>query len=130
MSTDQIADLFTRMRNAGMAKHSVVKVPASKTKESILKLLQKEGYIEDFKVEKIDEVKSEFKISLNYDENGNHVIREIKRISTPGRRIYVGADEVKEFKSNLGVYILSSSSGMVTDKEAREQRVAYQYSPT
>lgn len=122
MVTDQIADLLTRIRNAASAGHVGTSVPASKTKRSILKLLESEGYIAGFQEVEKDGKKS-LKVALRYTEDGKPVIREIKRLSKPGRRVYVGYGEIPRFKGGLGTVVLSSSKGLMTDRQARAERV-------
>ena len=123
MVTDQIADLLTRIRNAQRVGHPTAAVPASRTKERILEVLQAEGYIEGF--ERVDEEggKANIKITLRYDTRGEPVIREIKRLSSPGCRKYVGKDAISSYRHGLGTVLISTSKGMLTDKEAKLQGV-------
>ncbi len=121
--TDPIADMLTRMRNGIMAKHEYVDVPYSNMKMLILKILKEEGYIKNYKVFIDEKKKRLIKVYLNYDENGESVISGLKRISKPGRRVYVGADEAYKMKRNVGFLILSTSKGILTDVEARKKRV-------
>jgi small subunit ribosomal protein S8 len=115
--TDVIADMLTRIRNALMAKHETVEIPASNTKKAIADILLKEGYISG--VELIEGVQGTIKITLKY--NGNQkVISGLKRVSKPGLRVYVGTDEVPQVLNGLGIAILSTSKGIMTGKEAKK----------
>ena len=115
--TDVIADMLTRIRNALAAKHETVEIPASNTKKAIAKILLDEGYISG--VELVEGVQGTIKITLKYDGN-NKVITGLKRVSKPGLRVYVGADEVPQVLGGLGIAILSTSRGIVTGKEAKK----------
>ncbi len=118
---DVIADLLTRIRNAGAARHKEVEVPYSKMKWAICQILKDQGYIDDF--EKLDtNVQGTIKIKLKY-YNRQPVIRELKRISKPGRRIYLGAKEIPRVKNGLGIAVLSTSRGIMTDKMARKLNI-------
>ena len=114
--TDVIADMLTRIRNALMAKHETVEIPASNTKKAIANILLEEGYIAG--VELIEGVQGTIKITLKY-EGGKKVITGLKRVSKPGLRVYVGADEVPQVLNGLGIAILSTSKGIMTGKEAK-----------
>lgn len=119
--TDPIADMLTRIRNANQERHETVKVPGSKMKIKIAEILKAEGFIKDFTIEE-DGVKKTIVITLKY--NGNErVITGLKRISKPGLRIYAKVDEVPKVLNGLGIAILSTSKGVMTDKEARAQKV-------
>ncbi len=115
--TDVIADMLTRIRNALMAKHETVEIPASNTKKAIADILLKEGYING--VEILEGVQGTIKITLKYDGN-NKVITGLKRVSKPGLRVYVGAEEVPQVLGGLGIAILSTSKGIMTGKEAKK----------
>ena len=115
--TDVIADMLTRIRNALMAKHETVEIPASNTKKAIAKILLDEGYIAG--VELVEGVQGTIKITLKY-EGGKKVITGLKRVSKPGLRVYVGADEVPQVLNGLGIAILSTSKGIMTGKEAKK----------
>lgn len=115
--TDVIADMLTRIRNALMAKHETVEIPASNTKKAIANILLEEGYISG--VEYIEGVQGTIKITLKYDGN-NKVITGLKRVSKPGLRVYVGAEEVPQVLGGLGIAILSTSKGIMTGKEAKK----------
>ena len=117
--TDPIADMLTRIRNASRSKHKIVDVPASKMKTSIAEILFKEGYIKSFEEIK-DDTQGIIRITLKYDEKGTRVIDGIKRISKPGLRIYAGKDELPKVLNGLGIAIISTSKGIMTDKQARE----------
>ena len=118
-TTDPIADMLTRIRNANSSKHKTVDVPASKIKLSIAEILFNEGYIKSFEEIK-DETQGTIRITLKYDEKGARVIDGIKRISKPGLRVYAGKDELPKVLNGLGIAIISTSKGLKTDKEARE----------
>ena len=118
-TTDPIADMLTRIRNANSSKHKTVDIPASNMKKAIAKILLDEGYIKAF-----EEIKNEtqgiIRITLKYDEKGNKVISGLKRISRPGLRIYASKDELPQVLNGLGTALISTSKGIVTDKKARE----------
>ena len=118
-TTDPIADMLTRIRNANSAKHKTVDVPASKMKTAIAEILFKEGYIKSFEVIS-NENQGIIRITLKYDEKGTRVIDGIKRISKPGLRVYAGKEELPRVLNGLGIAIISTSKGLKTDKEARE----------
>lgn len=126
--TDPIADMLTRIRNASAAKKSEVVLPMSKIKYSIAKILEKEGYVGSVNVEKSEAKKNksfvfdELKIALKYD-NGKSVISSLKRISKPGLRVYVNRDELPRVLNNLGIAIISTSQGLMTNKEARRKNI-------
>ncbi len=119
--TDPIADLLARIRNAHIAKHDRLDVPASKLKAEVCRLLKEQGYIED--IEMIDgEPRGTLRIFLKYDD-GEPVIRHLQRVSTPGRRVYQRSDDLRPVLNGLGVGIISTSQGLLSDSEARERRV-------
>ena len=118
-TTDPIADMLTRIRNANSAKHKTVDVPASKMKTAIAEILFKEGYIKSFEIIN-NENQGIIRITLKYDEKGTRVIDGIKRISKPGFRVYAGKEELPRVLNGLGIAIISTSKGLKTDKEARE----------
>ena len=118
-TTDPIADMLTRIRNANSAKHKTVDVPASKMKNAIAEILFKEGYIKSFEVIN-NENQGIIRITLKYDEKGTRVIDGIKRISKPGLRVYASKEELPKVLNGLGIAIISTSQGLKTDKEARE----------
>tara|TARA_X000000368_G_C22864042_1_gene637873 strand:+ start:155 stop:550 length:396 start_codon:yes stop_codon:yes gene_type:complete len=118
---DPISDMITRIRNAQMRTLSKVVIPSSKFRARILEVLKKEGYILDFKI--LDEKnKGSLTVDLKYN-NGEPVIREIKRVSKPGRRIYARAESIPKIKNGLGLAIMSTSKGVVTDNDARNQKL-------
>lgn len=120
--TDPIADMLTRMRNAITAKHESVLVPVSKEKKAIATILLNEGYINGFEI--VDSKNGKLmNISIKYDENGKSVIYGLKRVSKPGLRIYVGADKLPKVINGLGISIISTNKGILTDKQAREAKV-------
>ena len=121
--SDPIADMLTRIRNANTAKHDTVDVPASKMKISIAEILLKEGYIKGFDLVDVDGFKS-IHITLKYGKDKNEkIISGLKRISKPGLRVYAGKDEIPSVLGGLGIAILSTNQGIVTDKEARKLQV-------
>lgn len=123
MITDPIADYLTQIRNAVMANHRVVEIPASNLKKDITKLLYDKGYILSYKFED-DDKQGIIKIALKYHpETKAPAIRSIQRVSSPGLRKYVGTDEIPRVLNGLGIAILSTSKGVITDKEARTLNV-------
>ena len=120
--TDTIADLLTRIRNASSAKHETVDVPASNMKKAIVKILLDEGYIKSSVV--VDDGKQGIiRVSLKYGPNKSQVITGIRRVSKPGLRVYAEASELPKVLNGLGIAIISTSKGLLTDKEARLQNV-------
>lgn len=119
--TDPIADMLTRIRNALQQKHETVSMPASKEKASIAQILKDEGFIVDFSVE--GDVKKTMEITLKYTDEGQKVISGLRRISKPGLRVYAPANELPRVLNGLGVAIISTSNGMMTDRQARAQHV-------
>ena len=123
MVTDPIADYLTRVRNAMMAGHRVVDVPASKIKKEITKILFDQGYILSYKFED-NKVQGNIKIALKYDKASKApVIKKMQRVSTPGLRKYVGADDMPRVLNGLGIAIVSTSKGVMTNKKARQEHV-------
>jgi len=120
--TDPLADMVTRIRNASSAKHDKVDIPASRLKEAIAKILKNEGYIKNFKVIVDERKHGTLRILLKYDTNGRGIIN-LKRISKPSRRVYVGRDEIPSVLKGLGISILSTPKGVLTDKEAKRANV-------
>ena len=120
--TDPIADFLTRIRNANMAKHDSVEIPASNIQKSLTEILKQEGFIRDYEVTE-DSKQGVIKITLKYGPNGERVISGLKRISKPGLRNYVSADNLPKVLNGLGIAIVSTSAGILTDKEAREKNV-------
>ena len=122
LMNDPIADMVTRIRNALIARHDTVTLPASNMKKAIAKILLEEGYIKS--VDYIDDgVQGQIKIVLKYVENKQSVINGLKRISTPGLRVYARTDELPKVLGGLGIAIVSTSKGVMTDKEARKAGV-------
>jgi small subunit ribosomal protein S8 len=119
--TDPIADMLTRIRNAVGSKHRRVDIPASKMKIEIARLLKESNFINDYKTIDTPEGKKVLRVALKYAGN-TPVIRELRRVSSPGLRQYVGAAEIPRVRNGLGVAILSTSKGLMTDREARAQR--------
>ena len=120
--TDPIADLLTRIRNANSAKHDTVEIPASGTKKAICQILVDEGYIKDMKVEENNH-QGTIVLTLKYGEKKTRVIQGLKRVSKPGLRIYAGAQELPRVMRGLGIAIVSTSKGIMTDKQARKAGV-------
>jgi len=120
---DPIADLLTRIRNAGMASHEVTRSPHSKARERVVEILRDEGYLDGFSIEKSEGIGSELVIHLRYGEANVPAIHQMKRISKPGRRKYSSASDLPTVKSGLGVAIVSTSKGVMTDREARRLNV-------
>lgn len=118
--TDTIADMLTRIRNANSMRYTEVKVPASKLKLELARILKEEGFIKDYKV--LDETaQGMILITLKYGEKKERVISGLKRISKPGLRVYAKADEVPKVLNGLGIAVISTSKGIMTDKDARKQ---------
>ncbi|TBV83226.1 MAG: 30S ribosomal protein S8 [Desulfobulbaceae bacterium] len=120
--SDPLADMLTRIRNAGMVGHENVLVPLSKIKKSLVELLEHEGYVGAYEIVE-NHNRAMLKINLRYDEHGERVIAGIQRKSKPGRRIYVKHDQITKVMSGLGVAVISTSKGIMTDKQARRQQV-------
>ena len=121
-TTDPIADMLTRIRNANTSKHKTVDIPASKMKLGITEILFREGYIKSFE-QVNDNAQGTIRITLKYGEKGTKVIDGLKRISKPGLKVYASKDELPKVLNGLGIAIISTSKGIMTDKEAREAGV-------
>ena len=120
--TDPIADMLTRIRNAQMVFHESVDIPHSKLKTKLAEVLKSEGYVRSFRV--ISDGRRRFiRIFLKYDEKGTPVIEGLKRISKPSRRVYIGYDDIPKVLNGYGVNLISTSKGILTDREARKMRV-------
>ena len=119
MNTDPIADMLTRIRNANTVGHETVEIPASKMKKAIAEILKEEGYITDFDVIE-DDKQGMIKVTMKYGSNKERVISGIKKISKPGLKVYAKANEVPKVLGGLGIAIISTSKGIVSDKEARK----------
>ena len=120
--TDPLGDMLTRIRNAQLRKKQVVLTPNSKLRAWVLDVLKSEGYIRNYDIEKSEEGTSIIKVALKYFE-GEPVIKELKRISTPGRRVYMGVEDLPSVRQGLGVAIVSTSKGIMSDNSARQSRV-------
>ncbi len=120
--TDPIGDMFSRIRNGQMRLLDSIEIPSSNFRQNILKILKSEGYIKDFFIEKVENNKIKLKISLKYYQ-GDPVIKEIKRISKPGRRVYSRANSIPRVMNGLGLAILSTPKGVMSDSEARKNNV-------
>lgn len=122
MMTDPIADMLTRIRNANMSRAEKVNIPASRLKFEIIKILKEKGFIKGYKLLK-DNKQGILRVSLKYGANGERVISGLKRISKPGRRVYVGKDNIPKVMGGMGVAILSTPNGVLTDKDCRQKGV-------
>jgi small subunit ribosomal protein S8 len=122
MLTDPIADMLTRIRNAIRVERPTVDMPTSKVKRGVAEVLKREGYIWDWK-EVESQPASQLRIELKYGPNGERVIRHLKRVSKPGHRIYSGATKMKPVLNGLGICIISTSRGVISDREARQRKL-------
>ena len=122
MMTDPIADMLTRIRNANAIQQPKVTMPASRLKVGIAQILQDEGFLDSYEVRE-DKPSSHLVLKLKYGPDGERVIRHIERISTPGRRLYAGSKELPIVMRGMGIYVLSTPSGVVSDRTARESNV-------
>jgi small subunit ribosomal protein S8 len=120
--TDPLADMLTRIRNASKARHEKVDVPGSKLKVEVARILKEEGYIKNFKFVK-DEKQGIIRIFLKYDASKQPIIEGIERVSRPGRRLYAGSEKIPQVLGGLGVTIVSTSRGIMTDRQARHLNV-------
>lgn len=120
--SDPIADMLTKIRNAGNAKHPNCKINGSRVKKAVLDILKDEGFIASYQ-EAIENNKSNIQVNLKYDQFKKHVISKIDRISKPGRRVYMKNEEIKPVKSNMGISILSTSKGIITNKKAMKMNI-------
>ena len=120
--TDPIADMLTRIRNACASRHRRVDMPASKMKAEIARILKENHYIQDFQTLETEEGKKILRVRLKYAAGGTPVIRALERVSTPGLRQYVGVTEIPRVRNGLGLAILSTSKGLLSDREARQTR--------
>lgn len=119
--TDPIADMLTRIRNACTSKHRRVDMPTSKIKVEIARLLKENNFIQDYRLVENEEGRQNLRVVLKYAAGGTPVIRELKRVSTPGLRKYVGVTEIPRVRNGLGIAILSTSQGLLSDRQARTQ---------
>ena len=122
MMTDPIADMLTRIRNASLARHDRADMPHSRLKEHVASVMKAEGYLDDVRVSEGEEQKT-LTVVLRYGRDKQAVIDGVKRVSTPGRRVYVRHDRIGKVCSGMGISILSTSRGVMTDREARKQRL-------
>ena len=120
--TDPIADMLTRIRNACGSKHRRVDMPASKLKIEIARILKENNYIQDYRTLENDEGRQVLRVVLKYAQGGQPVIRDLRRVSTPGLRKYVGVAEIPRVRNGLGMAILSTSQGIMSDRQARQAR--------
>lgn len=120
--SDPLADMLTRIRNGGMVKFEIVEMPHSTIKVGVAEILKREGYIGDYQVLG-DQGKKVLRITMKYDSQSARVITDLKRVSKPGRRVYVKYDQIPKVMSGYGISIISSSKGIVTEKEARAMKV-------
>lgn len=120
---DPITDLLNRIRNAAMAQHASTRIPYSKIKESIVEIMKNEGYLDGVAVDSGDGVHKEIVVHLRYIDDSRTAIRKMRRVSKPGRRWYCSSKEIPQIKSGLGVSIISTSKGVMTDRDARRLNV-------
>ena len=120
--SDTIADMLTRIRNANQMRYEEVKVPASNIKKEIARILKEEGFIKDYKIEN-DDAQGTIVVTLKYTDKKERVITGLKRISKPGLRVYANKDEIPKVLNGLGIAIISTSKGIMTDKEARKENI-------
>lgn len=121
--TDPIADFLTRIRNANMVNKDVLTVPASKAKKDIARILKEEGFISDFEVTETENHQGEIRVALKYGANKERVITGLKRISKPGLRVYVGAEKLPRVLNGMGIAIISTSEGVMTERQARAKKI-------
>ncbi len=121
--TDTIADMLTRIRNANQMRYEEVNVPASNIKKEIARILKEEGFIKDYKINEEDNTQGSITITMKYTDKKERVITGLKRISKPGLRVYVKNDEIPKVLNGLGIAIISTSKGILTDKEARKENI-------
>ena len=120
--TDSLADMLTRIRNAQRAGHDRVEIPASKLKMGVAKVMKKEGFIKNYKLIQ-DKKQGMLRIYLRYNDDSTPIIRGLRKVSRPGRRVYSGYEDIPPLHGGFGVVILSTSKGIITDREARSQKV-------
>ena len=123
---DTVGQFLTRIRNAGSAKHEKVDVPSSSLRVGIANILQKNGYIRSFKVVR-DNKQGMMRLYLRYNTQGDSVIRNLRRVSTPGKRVYIGSKEIPVVRNGFGVAVLSTSKGVLSGDEAREQNLGGEF---
>lgn len=122
MYSDPISDMLTRIRNANLALHPETRMPSSKLKEEIARILSEEGYIDSWKSE-AGSVGQELTVRLRYDGDRKRVLKGLQRVSKPGRRVYSGATDIERVRGGIGVAIVSTSEGVMTDRDARRRNV-------
>jgi small subunit ribosomal protein S8 len=120
---DPITDLLNRIRNAAMAQHVTTKIPYSNVKARVVEILKNEGFIDDFSENQGDGVHRDIVVNLRYINDSRTAINKLRRVSKPGRRVYCRVDDIKDVMSGLGVAIISTSKGIMTDRDARRQNV-------
>lgn len=123
MMTDPIADMLSRIRNAALARHDVARIPASKMKKSIAELLEREGYVSSVREEEGPDKRKLLTVTLKYGDSHQAAFRGLRRVSKPGRRVYVGYEGIPRVLNGLGVSILSTSQGLMTDRDARHKKL-------
>lgn len=123
MMTDPIADMLSRIRNAALARHDVARIPASKMKKSIAELLEREGYVSSVREEEGPDKRKLITVTLKYGDSHQAAFRGLRRVSKPGRRVYVGYEGIPRVLNGLGVSILSTSQGLMTDRDARHKKL-------
>ena len=121
--TDPIADFLTRIRNANMVRHDVLSVPASKAKKEVARILKEEGFISDFETVDTANHQGEIRVALKYGPAQEKVITGLKRISKPGLRVYAKSEELPRVLNGMGIAIISTSEGLMTDKQARAKKI-------
>jgi small subunit ribosomal protein S8 len=121
--TDPISDMLTRVRNASSAMHEEVLIPRSKIKENIARILTEEGYVDSYELLEKDDTHQKIKIKLRYNEERQRAIMGLRRISKPGRRVYRSAGQLPRVLGGMGIAIVSTSQGLMTDRQARQARV-------
>jgi small subunit ribosomal protein S8 len=122
MMTDPVGDMLTRIRNAGRAKHAQMRCPSSKLKVAVARVLSREGFVGEVRVES-EGSKPVMVVDLRYRDTGSIIIDGIRRVSRPGRRVYVGSDQIPRIRNGLGIAVLSTSKGVLCDRDAREANV-------
>ncbi len=122
MMTDPIADMLTRIRNGLRNQRRFVNVPSSGAKLGLAEVLKREGYVQGFELVD-DQPRNKIRLQLKYDQGGDRVISEIKKVSKPGCRVYRGVDDIKPFMNGLGIYVVSTARGILSDRECRSNRV-------
>ena len=122
MMTDPIADMLTRIRNGQRARHAEARIPSSKLKVAVARVLEAAGYVEGVEIG-ADEGRPSLRVGLRYRDDGREMIDGLKRVSRPSRRVYVGAEEVPKVRNGIGIAILSTSKGVMSDHDARAQKL-------